>query len=127
MFQHVHLLDIFLFYAIPSLLRITLDFLVLIHCYSPFSVEGLDRVTIDRRYAISGPATTKRFSHTGETDTLDNKAHVALAISITASTNTPVSKSQQICIQSKTQLFFGTCVVSKNYPIRFQIHFFKKW
>lgn len=59
-FQHIHLVDIFLFYAVPSLLRISLDFLVLIHCYSPFSVEGMDRITVDRRYAISGPA-TKRY------------------------------------------------------------------
>uniref|UniRef100_A0A1I7TC01 G_PROTEIN_RECEP_F1_2 domain-containing protein n=1 Tax=Caenorhabditis tropicalis TaxID=1561998 RepID=A0A1I7TC01_9PELO len=86
--KNIHLVDIFLFYAVPSLLRITLDFLVLIHCYSPFSVDGLDRITVDRRYAISGPA-TKRFSQS-ETETLDNQTHVALAISITA--NTPSIK-----------------------------------
>ncbi|CAL2049526.1 unnamed protein product [Caenorhabditis brenneri] len=83
--KHIHLVDIFLFYAVPSLLRVTMDFLVLIHCYSPFPIDGLDRVTVDRRYAISGPA-TKRFSESGETETLDNNTHVALAISITAHT-----------------------------------------
>ncbi|CCD61186.1 putative G-protein coupled receptor AH9.4 [Caenorhabditis elegans] len=128
-FKHVHLLDIFLFYAIPSLLRITLDFLVLIHCYSPFSVEGLDRVTIDRRYAISGPATTKRFSHTGETDTLDNKAHVALAISITASTNTPsVKRIHHGNPKKKTAMVMRSILISVlNLLLNLPSHIFRAW
>ncbi|CAB3399743.1 unnamed protein product [Caenorhabditis bovis] len=79
--KFAHLGDIFLFYAIPSLLRIMLDFIVLVHCYSPFSNEGFDRR--DRRYAISGPA-TKRFSESGEIQTIVTKNNVALALSIAA-------------------------------------------
>ncbi|CAI5454084.1 unnamed protein product [Caenorhabditis angaria] len=75
----VHISDIFLFYAIPSMLRTVLDFIVLLHCYSPFTIDSLDRIIVDRRYAISGP--TKRFSQTGELESLESK-NVALALSV---------------------------------------------
>ncbi|CAI2356733.1 unnamed protein product [Caenorhabditis sp. 36 PRJEB53466] len=124
--KYIHLVDIFLFYAIPSLLRITLDFLVLIHCYSPFSVDGLERITVDRRYAISGP-TTKRFSQSGETESLDNKTHVALAISITA--NTPsVKRIQQGHPKKKTAMVMRSILISVlNLMLNLPSHILRAW
>ncbi|KAF1747471.1 hypothetical protein GCK72_023933 [Caenorhabditis remanei] len=124
--KHIHLVDIFLFYAVPSLLRITLDFLVLIHCYSPFSMEEFDRVTIDRRFAISGPTTTtKRLSHSAELEALDNKAHVALAISITA--NTPsVKRVHYGNPKKKTAMVMRSIVISVvNLLLNLPTHIFR--
>ncbi|ULT80741.1 hypothetical protein L5515_016830 [Caenorhabditis briggsae] len=124
--KHIHLVDIFLFYAVPSLLRITLDFLVLIHCYSPFSMDGLDRVTVDRRYAISGP-TTKRFSTPGETESLDNKAHVALAISITANTSS-VKRVHYGNPKKKTAMVMRSILISVlNLFLNLPSHILRAW
>lgn len=51
-------MDISLFYAIPCLLRIFFDGIVLFHCYNPFTV--IDAPLYERRYAISVPATPRR-------------------------------------------------------------------
>lgn len=56
--QVAHLMDIALFYAIPSLLRIFFDGIVLFQCYSPFSM--MDVPLYERRYAISVPTHTRR-------------------------------------------------------------------
>uniref|UniRef100_A0A8R1HSQ4 G_PROTEIN_RECEP_F1_2 domain-containing protein n=1 Tax=Caenorhabditis japonica TaxID=281687 RepID=A0A8R1HSQ4_CAEJA len=120
--KHIHLADIFLFYAIPSLLRISLDFMVLIHCYSPFSLDTFERMTVDRRYAISGPASTKRFSQS-ESDTLDSKAHVALAISITTSMKRAPSNSKK-----KTAMVMRSIMISVlNLLLNLPMHIFRLW
>ncbi|KIH61383.1 hypothetical protein ANCDUO_08346 [Ancylostoma duodenale] len=80
-----HLMDIALFYAIPSLLRIFFDGIVLFQCYSPFSM--MDVPLYERRYAISVPTHTRRCSFNPEFESsTDVRQNMTLVMSISAAT-----------------------------------------
>ncbi|EPB66044.1 hypothetical protein ANCCEY_14869 [Ancylostoma ceylanicum] len=93
-----HLIDIALFYAIPSLLRIFFDEIVLFQCYSPFSM--MDVPLYEWRYAISVSTHTRRCSFNPEFESsVDVQENMTLVMSISSATTEHFTKKRQLYVK----------------------------
>ncbi|CAD6187203.1 unnamed protein product [Caenorhabditis auriculariae] len=121
-----HLGDVCFFYAIPSLLRITLDFIVLLHCYSPFSVDSFDRAIFERRYAISGPP-LRSYSTAADCEALNLRNNMALALTISSTTQV-MSKKRAAYLKRKTAMVMRSIVISVlNILLNLPAHILRVW
>lgn len=121
-----HMSDIIVFYAIPSILRILFDFLVLVHCYAPFSMDGIDRAIFDRRCAISGPP-LRRTSTSTDCEVLD-KQNIAIAVSIATNTSQAATKKRATYFKKKTAMVMRSIVISVlNLLLNLPAHILRAW
>ncbi|EYC03130.1 hypothetical protein Y032_0096g2956 [Ancylostoma ceylanicum] len=122
-----HLMDIALFYAIPSLLRIFFDGIVLFQCYSPFSM--MDVPLYERRYAISVPTHTRRCSFNPEFESsVDVRQNMTLVMSISAATTEHFTKKRQLYVKKKTAMVMRSIIISVlNLVLNLPSHILRTW
>ncbi|VDM75766.1 unnamed protein product [Strongylus vulgaris] len=122
-----HLMDIALFYAIPSLLRIFFDGVVLFQCYSPSSM--MDMPLYERRYAISVPTNNRRCSFNADFETsLDVRQNMTLVMSISAAASEHFIKKRQSYVKKKTAMVMRSIIISVlNLVLNLPFHILRTW
>ncbi|CAI4228651.1 unnamed protein product [Auanema sp. JU1783] len=124
-----HLMDIIMFYAIPSLLRIFFDGIVLFHCYNPFTM--LDTSLYERRYAISLPSNFRRASRSStmtDVDTVELRNNMALVMSISSVTSQGRTKKRQKFVKKKAAMVMRSIVISVlNLVLNLPSHIMRAW
>ncbi|CAJ0566741.1 unnamed protein product, partial [Mesorhabditis spiculigera] len=108
-----HLMDVTLFYAVPAILRIFFDGIVLFHCYSPYGTIEEPPSFYERRYAISLPSMERssRIS-IAESDFLGGGANMALVVSMAQCTGDHMSKKRLLYQKRRQSMIMRSITIS---------------
>ncbi|KAK6045526.1 hypothetical protein COOONC_14087 [Cooperia oncophora] len=123
-------MDIALFYAIPSLLRISFDGVVLFQCYSPFPMT--DASLYERRFAFSVPNQHRRYSCSPDFETsLDVRQSMISCqngLSMTVTTPDHFNKKRQMHLKKKTAMVMRSIIISVlNLVLNLPSHILRTW
>ncbi|WKY16201.1 hypothetical protein Q1695_001132 [Nippostrongylus brasiliensis] len=126
-----HLLDIVLFYAVPSLLRIFFDGIVLFQCYSPFPTTVMTSF-YERRYAFSVPPQIRRYSFSPDYDSSHDVRQGAMScqqgMSMAILGTDSFLKKRQQHLKKKTAMVMRSIVISVlNLALNLPSHILRTW
>ncbi|CAJ0954347.1 unnamed protein product, partial [Mesorhabditis belari] len=122
-----HLMDICMFYAVPAMLRIFFDGIVLFHCYSPYGTIDEPPSLYERRYAISLPSMERRMSTT-ENDFLNSGANMALVVSMAQCAGQQMTKKRQLYQKRRQAMIMRSITISAlNLLCNLPHHIHRTW